>query len=111
MASGREMLVDDLPPELLNQPHTGTTDNNWEQSLRNWADQQLTRGVGNLVDLAVPISERVALDIALQAQCRPLEGCGYTAGRGPERADPEDGDSGERGCWIISIWQCRADVR
>src|SRR5690554_1525755 len=66
MASGREVLVDDLPPELLNQPHTGTTDNNWEQSLRNWADQQLTRGVGNLLDQAVPIFERVMIETALK---------------------------------------------
>ena len=66
MASGREVLVDDLPPELLNQPHTGTTDNNWEQSLRNWADQQLTRGVGNLLDQAVPIFERGMIETALK---------------------------------------------
>ena len=66
MASGREVLVDDLPPELLNQPHTGTTDNNWEQRLRNWADQQLTRGVGNLLDQAVPIFERVMIETALK---------------------------------------------
>ena len=66
MASGREVLVDDLLPELLNQPHTGTTDNNWEQSLRNWADQQLTRGVGNLLDQAVPIFERVMIETALK---------------------------------------------
>src|SRR5690606_5358666 len=48
------------------QPHTGTTDNNWEQSLRNWADQQLTRGVGNLLDQAVPIFERVMIETALK---------------------------------------------
>lgn len=66
MASGREVLTDDLPPELLNQPHTGTSDNNWEQSLRTWADQQLTRGVSNLLDQAVPAFERVMIETALK---------------------------------------------
>ena len=66
MASGREVLVDDLPPELLNQPHTGTSDNNWEQNLRTWADQQLTRGVSNLLDQAVPAFERVMIETALK---------------------------------------------
>jgi two-component system nitrogen regulation response regulator GlnG len=66
MASGREVLVDDLPPELLNQPHTGTSDNNWEQNLRTWADQQLTRGVSNLLEQAVPAFERVMIETALK---------------------------------------------
>ena len=66
MASGREVLVDDLPPELLNQPHSGASDNNWEQNLRNWADQQLTRGVSNLLDQAVPAFERVMIETALK---------------------------------------------
>ena len=66
MASGREVLVDDLPPELLAQ-HQGTpSDSNWEQSLRNWADQQLTRGVRNLLDEAVPAFERVMIETALK---------------------------------------------
>ena len=66
MASGREVLVDDLPPELLNQPTTGASDNNWEQNLRNWADQQLSRGVSNLLDQAVPAFERVMIETALK---------------------------------------------
>lgn len=66
MASGREVLVDDLPPELLSQPTTGASDNNWEQNLRNWADQQLSRGVSNLLDQAVPAFERVMIETALK---------------------------------------------
>src|SRR5690606_35264480 len=65
-ASGREVLVDDLLPELLAQ-HQGTpSDSNWEQSLRNWADQQLTRGVRNQLDEAVPAFERVMIETALK---------------------------------------------
>ena len=66
MATGREVLIDDLPPELLNQPHTSTSDNNWEQNLRTWADQQLTRGVSNLLEQAVPAFERVMIETALK---------------------------------------------
>ena len=66
MASGREVLTDDLPPELLSQPTTGASDNNWEQNLRNWADQQLSRGVSNLLDQAVPAFERVMIETALK---------------------------------------------
>ena len=45
MASGREVLISDLPPELLNQQGNAQTSGNWEQGLRYWADQQLTHGV------------------------------------------------------------------
>ena len=45
MASGREVLVGDLPPELLDQ--TGdeqVVTSNWEKALRNWAEKQLQQG-------------------------------------------------------------------
>ncbi len=71
MASGREVHVNDLPPELLNQEEKVTTSNNWEQSLRNWADQQLAQGKKALLDSAVPIFERIMIETALK----------HTAGR------------------------------
>ena len=66
MASGREVLIEDLPPELLDQPHSRSSDNDWEQSLRNWADQQLTRGATHLLDQAVPVFERIMIEAALK---------------------------------------------
>jgi len=66
MASGREVLIDDLPPELLSQPHSVSSDSDWEQSLRNWADQQLAQGVTSLLDQAVPAFERAMIDVALK---------------------------------------------
>ncbi len=71
MASGREVHVDDLPPELLNQQAEAQPAHNWEQALRNWADQALARGQSNLLDEAVPAFERIMIETALK----------HTAGR------------------------------
>jgi two-component system nitrogen regulation response regulator GlnG len=71
MASGREVHVDDLPPELLTQPQDTTPVTNWEQALRQWADQALARGQSSLLDSAVPSFERIMIETALK----------HTAGR------------------------------
>lgn len=71
MASGREVHIDDLPPELLSQPQDSTPVSNWEQALRQWADQSLARGQSNLLDSAVPAFERIMIETALK----------HTAGR------------------------------
>ncbi len=71
MASGREVHIDDLPPELLNQPQDNAPVSNWEQGLRQWADQALGRGQSNLLDSAVPAFERIMIETALK----------HTAGR------------------------------
>ena len=71
MASGREVHVDDLPPELLTQPQDAAPVTNWEQALRLWADQALARGQSNLLDSAVPAFERIMIETALK----------HTAGR------------------------------
>ena len=71
MASGREVHVSDLPPELLNQPADSLPANNWEQALHQWADLALARGRSNLLDEAVPAFERIMIETALK----------HTAGR------------------------------
>jgi two-component system nitrogen regulation response regulator GlnG len=71
MASGREVHVDDLPPELLSQPQESVPASNWEQALRQWADQALGRGQSSLLDTAVPAFERIMIETALK----------HTAGR------------------------------
>ena len=71
MASGREVHINDLPPELLNQTNTEATSGSWEQALKGWANQQLSQGTSNLLDVAVPIFERTMIETALQ----------HTAGR------------------------------
>ena len=71
MASSREVLIGDLPPELLNLPQDAVPVTNWEQALRQWADQALARGQSNLLDSAVPSFERIMIETALK----------HTAGR------------------------------
>ncbi len=71
MASGREVHIDDLPPELLTQPQDSLPAANWEQALRHWADQALGRGQSSLLDSAVPAFERIMIETALK----------HTAGR------------------------------
>src|SRR5690554_2614181 len=66
MASSREVLVEDLPPELLTQQRDGAVDANWEQSLRSWADQELARGATQLLDQALPAFERIMIESALK---------------------------------------------
>ncbi|OYW90174.1 MAG: nitrogen regulation protein NR(I), partial [Pseudomonadales bacterium 32-61-5] len=77
MASGREVLIDDLPPELLNQPQENNVNGHWEQSLRVWAEQALARGAHNLLDTAVPAFERIMIETALR----------HTAGRRRDAAE------------------------
>ena len=71
MASSREVLIGDLPPELLNLPRDAAPVSNWEQALRQWADQALARGQTSLLDSAVPSFERIMIETALK----------HTAGR------------------------------
>ena len=78
MASGREVLVSDLPPELLESEASQTvTSNNWQGALRNWADQQLSLGQSSLLDEAVPTFERIMIETALK----------HTAGRRRDAAN------------------------
>ncbi|WP_296248713.1 nitrogen regulation protein NR(I) [Pseudomonas sp. UBA4194] len=71
MASGREVHISDLPPELLSLPQDAAPVTNWEQALRQWADQALARGQSSLLDSAVPSFERIMIETALK----------HTAGR------------------------------
>jgi two-component system nitrogen regulation response regulator GlnG len=71
MASGREVHISDLPPELLDEQEVQTSTSNWEGALRNWADQELTKGKKGVLDDAVPTFERIMIETALK----------HTAGR------------------------------
>lgn len=77
MASGREVLVSDLPPELVEDSSAAGGHENWEQSLRNWTDRELARGEKRILDIAVPAFERVMIETALK----------HTAGRRRDAAE------------------------
>ncbi|MDB2386641.1 nitrogen regulation protein NR(I) [Shewanella sp.] len=70
MASGQEILAQDLPPELQTETPLSTTesphDNCWQTALKLWAEQHLTDDNSNLLTQAQPIFERTLLMAALQ---------------------------------------------
>lgn len=69
MATSNNVMVQDLPPELLNaEPAGAVLSGDWEKALRHWATEQLARvkpgGPGVLED-AVPKFERIMIQTAL----------------------------------------------
>ncbi len=79
MASGREVHMEDLPPELTS-PHSGTSSaikhDNWEAAYENWVNQQLSAGQQDIAKLSIPIVESILISSALK----------YTHGRRHEAA-------------------------
>ena len=69
MASGREIYIDDLPPELLEQTDDGDApqaSGNWQNELRAWASGYLATGSDvPLLDIAMPAFERAVIESAL----------------------------------------------
>lgn len=67
MASGREIRLEDLPPEL-NDKKTDATGNygDWQDALQDWADKSLSSGEDNLLEKATPDFERILIDVALK---------------------------------------------
>lgn len=66
MASGREVHVSDLPPELLATGAHTQVSNEWQSELRRWAEQELNLGHSNLLDTAIPAFEKVMIESALK---------------------------------------------
>ncbi len=65
MASGRQVLLQDLPPEIRNQSKSKQDDSDWERELRRWVDQSLARGDSGLLEKALPAFERTLIEAAL----------------------------------------------
>ncbi|MAL99591.1 nitrogen regulation protein NR(I) [Hydrocarboniclastica marina] len=66
MASGREIHISDLPPELMAQDEAPVTGQTWQEGLRNWAELELKRGKQGILDTAIPEFERVMIETALK---------------------------------------------
>ncbi|WP_220738119.1 nitrogen regulation protein NR(I) [Shewanella sp. c952] len=70
MASGQEILPQDLPPELLQDTNVSTEinshDNDWETALKLWIDQRLADGESDLLTEVQPAFERILLETALK---------------------------------------------
>lgn len=67
MASGSEILPNDLPPELLDERPAATTQSagSWQQQLSSWAKGALDSGEKELLSYALPEFERILLEAAL----------------------------------------------
>lgn len=65
MASGRDIHVSDLPPELLDQDNASPMGSTWQEGLQKWADQELKKGKSAILDVAVPEFERIMIETAL----------------------------------------------
>ncbi len=77
MASGAEIHLEDLPPELLAKSgRARSRDGDWQSALHGWARQRLGDGQVALLDDALPAFERVMIQVALE----------HTAGRRQEAA-------------------------
>ncbi|HEX5361066.1 MAG TPA: nitrogen regulation protein NR(I) [Fluviicoccus sp.] len=79
MASGREILVADLPPELqqVTTHEVVRPVQTWEQALAEWARKALASGSRELLNTALPAFERVMITAALN----------HTGGRRRDAAD------------------------
>lgn len=72
MASGKHIVVADLPPELLQQPKlpaalaatAQATD--WQSLLASWVSQRLAAGEDNILAEATPTFEKIVLEQALR---------------------------------------------
>ncbi|WP_119395795.1 nitrogen regulation protein NR(I) [Salinibius halmophilus] len=78
MASGQEVLPTDLPPELREDNAASPVQNNdWAESLRQWAQKSLMQGETGVLKHAVISMERILIETALQ----------HTNGRKAEAAE------------------------
>ncbi|MBD1227964.1 nitrogen regulation protein NR(I) [Xenorhabdus griffiniae] len=76
MAASKEILVQDLPADLISNQPTGQTGNapipratlpeNWPQLLAEWAQHALKEGKTDLLADALPLLERTLLNCALE---------------------------------------------
>ncbi|WP_440906125.1 nitrogen regulation protein NR(I) [Catenovulum sp. SX2] len=70
MASGQEVLIADLPPELLDAPEptaAAVTEvaGDWQTLLTRWVDEQLSSGKNDILDDALATFETIMLKRAL----------------------------------------------
>lgn len=79
MAAGREVLLSDLPAELLQRRDEmpESVAESWHEQLAGWANRQLAEGQSNVLRQALPLFESIMIEAALQ----------HTGGRKAEAAE------------------------
>ena len=70
MATAQEVMIEDLPPELLQEkPNQSTDGMDWERALRSWASGRLSSlepGAAGILQDALPRFERIMIQEALK---------------------------------------------
>lgn len=67
MSASREVLLSDLPAELLHHKEPkAQSQSDWQNALRHWAQTALRQGAQELLHEATPTFERILLEAALQ---------------------------------------------
>lgn len=68
MASGKEILMTDLPNELTAKSAAKMANSNdsWQENLKKWVDNELSLGKSNIIEQALPEFEKVLLESALK---------------------------------------------
>ncbi len=65
MASGQEVMPEDLPEDLICYTHNAPPLADWQQGLQHWAEHALNAGEQDLIPMAQQALERVLLNAAL----------------------------------------------
>ena len=66
MVPGKEIHLDDLPPELRQSGLPGAAAEDWESTLRQWVKTNLLKGKTGLLGNILPEFERILIEEALQ---------------------------------------------
>ncbi len=72
MASGKDILLDDLPPEILDKPtYSSTTSSaavsdDWVSAFETWLDQEFGDGKSDISAQAQPAFEKALIEVALK---------------------------------------------
>ncbi|MGD8998889.1 MAG: nitrogen regulation protein NR(I) [Granulosicoccaceae bacterium] len=66
MAPGKEIHIEDLPPELHGEESVSNNGDDWRSAIERWADKKLLAGETALLDEATPDYERIMIRVALK---------------------------------------------
>ncbi|MDW3095905.1 MAG: nitrogen regulation protein NR(I) [Gammaproteobacteria bacterium] len=66
MASGKTILLEDLPQEIKESSAPIDSTSDWQSMLASWADQKLENGGAEILQDATPQFERVLIEVAMK---------------------------------------------
>lgn len=72
MASGKDILLDDLPPEILNKPthssasSSSSVSDDWVEAFTAWLDKEFSEGRSDINAIAQPTFEKALIEVALK---------------------------------------------